>query len=288
MGVKFETELNGNYRAEIEDISLQPYESSYQDIFTNMVKDKPMYTRVYKQDGQPVFHFENCKVIYISRTIKELMKFNKEITAELQNVATQVVDLSMKSTSQMKIQPNDNEEKPYTAPFKFLFEESCLALPRDSKSKDVLIIMGKMTQLTFSKEIRYVEIPSRKTSIISVNEKTRTANTIDVLEKIKTKVNLMNVVITGTQMSYAMGQKRLHLVDSQQTTMIIANPAARTTNGTWNYESTLDMSLDDFNISLNAVSFLFIVQTHLFTRLQWKKREKLWLIILKSHQKYIS
>ncbi len=151
MGVKFETELNGNYRAEVEDISLQPYESTYQDIFTNMVKDKPMYVRVYKQDGIPVFHFENAKVIYISRTIKELMKFNKELTAELHNVANQVIDLSLRSTSQIKIQSNADEEKPKTHPFKFLFEESCLALPRDSKSKDVLVIMGKMTQLTFGK-----------------------------------------------------------------------------------------------------------------------------------------
>ena len=143
--------MNGNYRAEVEDISLKPNDSSYQNIFTNMVKHRPIYTRVYKQDGKPVFHFENCRVTYISRTIKELMKWNKEFTSELNNVALQVTDLSLKA-SQIKSQSQtEEEEKPTTAPFKLLFEESCVALPRDSKSKDVLVVLGRMTEMTFGK-----------------------------------------------------------------------------------------------------------------------------------------
>ncbi len=72
----------------------------------------------------------------------------------------------------------------------------------------------------------------------------------------------MNVLITGTQISYAIGHRFYHIVDSQQTTMVIATPATKTTNGTWNYESTLEMSLEDFNISLNAVSLISIVQIY--------------------------
>jgi len=255
-GIKFEMELNGNYRAEVENISLKPNDSSYQNIITNMIKDRPMYIRVTKQDGKPHFHFENCRVTYISRTIKELMKWNKEFTAELKNVATQVQDLTLRASQigSLKSQSTLEDEKPTTAPFKLLFEDSCLALPRDSKSRDVLVIMGRMTEITLGSETRYIEIPTRKATIISVNEKTRTVNMVDVLEKIKTRVSLMNVVISGTQFSYSIANKHIRLGECGQTTMVIANPSTRTTNGTWVYESTLDMDLEDYNISLNAVA----------------------------------
>lgn len=150
VNVKFELDMNKEYRGEIDKISLLPHDSYYENIFNNMSKDKPMTFKIYREDKCPVYHFTNCRLIYLSRVLKELTRFNKEVSDSIAKQAETVLDLSVNEPDSLSVQSQEIPEEKTTPIFKLYLDDSCLVVPRDSTSKDVVIIMSNCIRLTRS------------------------------------------------------------------------------------------------------------------------------------------
>ena len=151
VATKFEIDVEGDYRAEIDKLLLVPYNSYYGSLFMDVSKDKPMKVKIYKQDNLPVIHLQNSRIVLINRAVKELLRFKKELFDELNNSSNVILDISSQINKYLDIDTNQDPEKIGGSPYRIVTEDSYLIIPKDSNSRDVLVLSTKRTVIDISK-----------------------------------------------------------------------------------------------------------------------------------------
>jgi len=114
----------------------------------DMGKDKTTNIIFYKEDERPTIHVTNCKVIYLGRVLKEFMRFNKEVREQLNKNALETLKYDLDLCQEPMLTKPKPPPKESKSPFKMIFEDSCLVIPRNSKSKDAIVMLGKRSEVT--------------------------------------------------------------------------------------------------------------------------------------------
>ena len=150
VATKFEIDVEGDYRAEIDKLLLVPFNSYYGSLFMDVSKDKPMKVKIYKQDNLPVIHLQNSRILLINRAVKELMRFKKEFFDELNNSSNIILDVSSQINKYLDIDNNQDPEQIGGSPYRIVTEDSYIIIPKDSNSRDVLVLSTKRTIIDIS------------------------------------------------------------------------------------------------------------------------------------------
>ena len=127
------------YSGKISDISLIPYEDSYyKNFFVGLKDSKQVSVDIVKGQGVPIFTVENSKIVLLNRTLLELKKFKKELAIN-DEVAPQ---------NQSEKEALDIADTPM---FKLILKNSSIVLPRNSTSKEALVLLCELANVNLSK-----------------------------------------------------------------------------------------------------------------------------------------
>ena len=144
--MRYEVDLKGEYRAEIDSLGFMPYDSFYENLVTSLAGGNLTNIRLYKEDGYAVFVGHGCRLIWLARAIREVQLFQRDVTNQLKD-STKYLMLDITDPPSKQEQQQKNVERKPGFRMKIRLEDSCVVIPRSSKSKDVIVAVAKMIEL---------------------------------------------------------------------------------------------------------------------------------------------
>lgn len=135
--LNFEQASDSNFKLDFDIISFEPHDTAYKNVFMSTRKDTPLRLSVRYANDYPEIVIKDAKLTYIARAIKELTLFNKEIKAKILENSD---DLQERMNEKVGKLDSKAEEVVKEEPFLGIkIINSCLIIPRDSKSPDIFV-----------------------------------------------------------------------------------------------------------------------------------------------------
>ena len=137
-----------DYDIDIGKFSLKPHDSYYNNFILNMAKEETFAIKVIKEKNYPVLKIKNSKIIYLNRVIGEIREFIRSIESEIQLSSQKLAEAKSIKIVQEPLQTQTNKDDQIFAStksnvMKIVIEDSCLVIPRSSRSKDIFVLMFK-------------------------------------------------------------------------------------------------------------------------------------------------
>lgn len=153
--LEFQRDLEGQYEITCTKFGVYPRNSYYNNFLVDMAPAYPMAIRIYKnqEEDSPVLHIQNSKIIYLERVIAEIKAFQRGIQREIETASQKISQVTVTKPQTDLKNYNKAGVSSRSVMFKLQLDNSCIVVPRDSKSQDVFIALFERVDATIGNNI---------------------------------------------------------------------------------------------------------------------------------------
>lgn len=253
--IEYQRDLEGQYEVRCGRFGVHPRNSYYGNFIVDMAPSYPMSIRLYKTEEYPVLHIQNSKIIYLERVIAEIKAFQRGINREIEAASQKISQVTAPK-------PQRNYDRPGASSrsvmVKLQLDNSCIVVPRDSKSQDVLIALFERVDALIESDIRSINFPDELKKPFTVVNNKLVVDTSQEYNKGSCPVTVVNANIAKLDLLYINNGLKRAIGNSELAFIIATSPKSPLVMNQWNFDAALQAVFEQFTFSMNAVITCFL------------------------------